>query len=175
MSAPYRRSDLAQRYRNDCPVSTPCPPRKVTCAPGSRGPSRLDTKLGAKNSLGSLQNVAKIPRARPGTAQLRRRLGQQLGCTSVRYVLAGLVFPDPLPQGIRPEMLAPRLLKRLLMLLPSNVAPPAIASAIKIVSIAYSVAVTRLSSRHRRLSRPSRCNPSSSNIPGDRLGRPPPT
>src|SRR5207237_3310140 len=79
MSAPYRRSDLAQRYRNDCPVSTPCPPRKVTCAPGSRGPSRLDTKLGAKNSLGSLQNVPKISRARPGTAQFRRRLGQQLG------------------------------------------------------------------------------------------------
>src|SRR5207237_5311589 len=157
MSAPYRRSDLAQRYRNDCPVSTPCPPRKVTCAPGSRGQSRLDTKPGAKNSLGSLQYVAKIPRARPGTAQLRRRLGSSSAARRCDDVLAGLVFADPLPQGIRPEMLAPMLLKRLLMLLPSNVAPPAIASAIKIISIAYSVAVAPLSSRHRRLTRPGMC------------------
>src|SRR5438045_7202427 len=101
-----------------------------------------------------------------------RRGGPAARLHVVEYVLAGSIFADPLPQGIRPEMLAPRLLKRLLMLLPSNVAPPAIASAIKIISIAYSVAVAPLSSRHRRLTRPGMCNPSSSNILSDRLGGP---
>src|SRR5947209_18411011 len=49
-------------------------------------------------------------------------------------------------QGAKLVMLAPIELNRLLMLLPSNVAPPAIASAIKMISIAYSVAVAPLSS-----------------------------
>jgi len=39
-------------------------------------------------------------------------------------------------QGAKLVMLAPILLNRLLMLLPSNVAPPAIASAMKMISIA---------------------------------------
>ena len=47
-------------------------------------------------------------------------------------------------------MLAPILLNRLLMLLPSNVAPPAIASAMKMISIAYSVAVAPRSSLQKR-------------------------
>src|SRR5215471_10006160 len=47
-------------------------------------------------------------------------------------------------------MLAPRLLKRLLMLLPSSVAPPAIASAMKMINMAYSVAVAPRSSLQKR-------------------------
>src|SRR5438045_8684719 len=90
-----------------------------------------------------------------------RRGGPAARLHVVEYVLAGSIFADPLPQGIRVELLAPRLLKRLLMLLPSSVAPPAIASAIKMISIAYSVAVAARSTPHRRLTRPSMSNPSS--------------
>src|SRR5204863_2922405 len=62
-------------------------------------------------------------------------------------------------QGAKLVMLAPILLNRLLMLLPSNVAPPAIASAMKMISIAYSVAVAPRSSLQKRLNRASMCIP----------------
>jgi hypothetical protein len=70
----------------------------------------------------------------------------------------GWFSPKASRQGIRLEMLEPRLLNKLLMLLPSSVAPPAIARAMKMINIAYSVAVAPCSSRQKRSTIPNMCN-----------------
>jgi hypothetical protein len=66
------------------------------------------------------------------------------------YTIRPARNPAAAHQGARFEMLAPILLKRLLILLPSNVAPPAIARAMKMINSAYSVAVAPRSSRQNR-------------------------